>query len=154
MSPKPPLQPVPPPPAALQDSAFQQIVAKGPLRQEGAGSAEIPQLLLPRAERNLGPQAAAELGLPSLAGAGAGITSPGMTAAPARAGEELPKKFWFNINAELVLYGATEPDAQVAIAGQPIRLRPDGAFSYRFALPDGITTWWRRPFRLTMTSAR
>ncbi len=46
--------------------------------------------------------------------------------------------FWFNVNAELVLYGATEPDAQVAIGGEPIRLRPDGTFSYRLAFPDGV----------------
>jgi hypothetical protein len=68
----------------------------------------------------------------------AGITSPGsQPAAPADAGGKPPKDFWLNINAELVLYGATEPDAQVTIAGQPIRLRPDGSFSSRFALPDG-----------------
>jgi hypothetical protein len=45
--------------------------------------------------------------------------------------------FWFSVNAELVIYGATEPSAMVTIAGRPIRLRPDGSFSYRFALPDG-----------------
>jgi hypothetical protein len=39
--------------------------------------------------------------------------------------------------AELILYGATEPDASVTIGGRPIQLRPDGTFSCRFALPDG-----------------
>jgi len=53
------------------------------------------------------------------------------------AGGERPAGFWFNINAELILYGATEPDATVSIGGRRIRLRPDGTFSYRFALPDG-----------------
>ena len=47
------------------------------------------------------------------------------------------KGFWFNVNAELVVYGATEPDASVSIGGRMIKLRPDGSFSYRFALPDG-----------------
>lgn len=47
------------------------------------------------------------------------------------------KKFWFRVNAELIIYGSTEPDAHVSIGGRPIRLRPDGSFSYRFALPDG-----------------
>jgi hypothetical protein len=98
---------------------------------------QFAEPLLPHLEGNIDSQAAEELGLPSLAGAEAGITSPGMAAAPAGAREEPPETFWFHINAELVLYGATEPDAQVAIAGQPIRLRPDGTFSYRFALPDG-----------------
>jgi hypothetical protein len=60
-----------------------------------------------------------------------GISSP-YAAAAAR-----PPGFWFNINAELIIYGATEPDAKVSIAGHRIRLRPDGTFSYRFAFPDG-----------------
>jgi uncharacterized protein len=47
------------------------------------------------------------------------------------------KEFWFKVNAELIIYGSTEPDARVSIGGRPIRLRPDGTFSYRFALPDG-----------------
>jgi hypothetical protein len=47
------------------------------------------------------------------------------------------KGFWFNVNAELIVYGATEPDATVSIGGRRIKLRPDGSFSYRFALPDG-----------------
>jgi len=56
--------------------------------------------------------------------------------------EEVPQKkgFWFNVNAELIIYGATEPDAQVTIGERRIRLRPDGSFSYRFALPDGVYT--------------
>jgi hypothetical protein len=45
--------------------------------------------------------------------------------------------FWFNVNAELIVYGATEPDATVRIGDRHIRLRPDGSFSFRFALPDG-----------------
>ena len=45
--------------------------------------------------------------------------------------------FWFNVNAELIVYGATEPGAKVTLGGHEIKLRPDGTFSYRFALPDG-----------------
>jgi hypothetical protein len=48
-----------------------------------------------------------------------------------------PKGFWLSVNAELVIYGATEPNAQVTIGGRAIELRPDGSFSYRFLLPDG-----------------
>lgn len=46
--------------------------------------------------------------------------------------------FWLNVNAELILYGATEPGAQVVLGGQAIPLRPDGTFSCRFAFPDGF----------------
>jgi hypothetical protein len=37
----------------------------------------------------------------------------------------------------LIIYGATEPDATVTIGDRQIKLRPDGTFSFRFALPDG-----------------
>lgn len=47
------------------------------------------------------------------------------------------KDFWLVANAELIVYGATEPDAAVTVRGTPIQLRPDGTFSLRFALPDG-----------------
>ena len=47
------------------------------------------------------------------------------------------KAFWFNVNAELTIYGATQADATLTIGGQPIQLRPDGTFSCRLALPDG-----------------
>jgi hypothetical protein len=47
------------------------------------------------------------------------------------------KRFWFKVNAELIIYGSTEPGAHVSIGGRPIHLRSDGSFSYRFALPDG-----------------
>ncbi len=48
-----------------------------------------------------------------------------------------PREFWLNLQAELILYGGTEPNASVTIGGQPVALRPDGTFSCRFSLPDG-----------------
>jgi hypothetical protein len=51
-----------------------------------------------------------------------------------------PEGFWMRVNAEVVLHGSTEPDAQVSIAGRPVRLRPDGSFTFRFSLPDGDFT--------------
>jgi uncharacterized protein len=59
--------------------------------------------------------------------------------APWSAGPARPD-FWFNINAELIIYGATEPDAKVTLAGRDLQLYPDGSFSCRFALPDGVFT--------------
>jgi hypothetical protein len=136
------LRAVLPPAAASQAGVFEQVVAKARLGQHEAGSAEIAKLLEPQAEREMGsPAVGGELGLPSPVDAAAGITSPAgqpsMTAASPDTREESPGGFWLHVNAELVLYGATEPDAQVALAGQPIPLRPDGSFSHRIALPDG-----------------
>ncbi len=48
------------------------------------------------------------------------------------------RKFWMVVNTELIVYGATEPDAKVTVQGKPIKLNPDGTFSLRFALPDGM----------------
>jgi len=47
------------------------------------------------------------------------------------------KGFWLQVHTELVLYGATEPDARVTVQGSEIKLNPDGTFSLRFALPEG-----------------
>ncbi len=52
-----------------------------------------------------------------------------------RKGERLP--FWLVVDAELIVYGATEPDAAVSVQGKPVKLRKDGTFTLRFALPDG-----------------
>lgn len=50
------------------------------------------------------------------------------------------RKFWFVLDCELIVYGATEPDAKVTMQGKNIQLRPDGTFTLRFALPDGKLT--------------
>ncbi len=47
------------------------------------------------------------------------------------------KKFWLVADAEVVVYGATDPGAGVRFQGHPVSLNPDGTFSFRFALPDG-----------------
>ena len=53
-----------------------------------------------------------------------------------RPGEQKP--FWLVADCELILYGATEPDAFVTVSGRRVNLNPDGTFSMRFALPDGL----------------
>ncbi len=52
--------------------------------------------------------------------------------------EALGKKreFHFELDAELIVFGATEPDAHVTLQGDPVRLRPDGTFTVRFSLPN------------------
>ncbi|MFC1478894.1 DUF4912 domain-containing protein [Candidatus Margulisiibacteriota bacterium] len=47
------------------------------------------------------------------------------------------KDFWLVADTELIVYGATEPDAKVTVCGQPVKLNKDGSFCLRFALPDG-----------------
>jgi hypothetical protein len=49
------------------------------------------------------------------------------------------RSFFFEIGTELIVYGRTEPDAQVFLGDKNIPLRADGTFSLRFALPDAVT---------------
>ena len=67
--------------------------------------------------------------------ASGGISSGAIS--PVKQKQERKRKFWLVVNTELIVYGATEPDAKVTVSAQPITLRPDGTFSLRFSLPDG-----------------
>jgi hypothetical protein len=65
------------------------------------------------------------LGSPSLTSFGSGALSP-----------DKVKKFGFKLDAELIVYGETAPDARVTLQGEPVKLRNDGSFTMRFSLPD------------------
>ncbi|MDD5044266.1 MAG: DUF4912 domain-containing protein [Candidatus Omnitrophica bacterium] len=65
--------------------------------------------------------------------ASGGVSSPGFS--PVKKAQK--RGFWLVVNTELIVYGATEPDAQLSVQGKPIQLRSDGTFSLRFTLPDG-----------------
>ena len=123
-----------------QAEALAEVVTMDEVRRVWIGSLEITELVRRQLVKELSQQAAEQLA----AGQGSlGLGSPsspfgalGSLSGPIAGGEQA-RGFWFNVNAELIIYGATEPDASVTIGGRKIRLRPDGTFSYRFALPDG-----------------
>lgn len=48
-----------------------------------------------------------------------------------------PREFFMHLNAEVIFYGGTHPDAKVTVDGKEIMIRPDGTFRYHFILPDG-----------------
>jgi hypothetical protein len=52
---------------------------------------------------------------------------------------EIPREkfFWLKADTEIVIYGATDPDASLTIAGKPATLNKDGSFSAVFHLPVG-----------------
>jgi len=101
-----------------QERALAELISMDPVRRVWIGSLEITELVRRKLVEDISSMAVAS------------VTSP-------FGGVERPNAFWFSVNAELVVYGATEPNAKVAIGGRDIRLRPDGSFSLRFALPDG-----------------
>lgn len=44
--------------------------------------------------------------------------------------------FPFEVDAEMIVYGMTDPRATVNMAGEPVRVRNDGSFAVSFAIPD------------------
>jgi len=82
-----------------------------------ASSLELKQLFEERLRR--------PLGSPAVTSMGSGAWLPGKQ-----------RKFWFQLDAELIVYGATESNARVTLQGEPVKLRPDGTFTMRFSLPD------------------
>jgi hypothetical protein len=75
--------------------------------------------------------------LPTVSGmSGIGMSGVGMFsggAVPIR-----PRRFWLVADAELIIYGATEPDATVSIGGETIPLNPDGTFRFQMSFQDGL----------------
>ena len=62
----------------------------------------------------------------------------GMQGFSASAIPQRPRKFWLVADAELIVYGATEPDATVTIGGRPIKLNEDGTFRFQMSFQDGL----------------
>ncbi len=114
-----------------QERALARVINLDQVRR-WIGSLEITELIRRQLGHEISSIGAAQFGQPpSPAGAVSSVSSP-------FGGEwARGKGFWLNVNAELIIYGATERDASVIIGGRKIKLRADGSFSYRFALPDG-----------------
>jgi hypothetical protein len=47
------------------------------------------------------------------------------------------KFFWLKADTEILLYGATDPSANLVICGKEVPINEDGSFSLRFYLPEG-----------------
>lgn len=78
------------------------------------------------------------LGLSSSLFSSAGLFSAGAggEGAVQLAAKERRGDFWLEVGVDVIVYGATEPDAKVTFMGQEIRLTPDGTFRVRMVLPD------------------
>lgn len=139
---------------AAQEHALAELIGWSLLKQEWLSSAEISQVIQGRPPRLPSSWEAAEVAQLAPVLEALGVSSfaaplPLEVSSPGAAAAAPEGNFWVSVNAELVVYGATQPDAQVSIGGRPIQLRSDGSFSYRFALPDGSYT-----LRLQATSAQ
>jgi hypothetical protein len=95
---------------------FEKIYAMSGGFDRSASSLELQELFEERLRRPLGSGGLASFGSGPL--------------------KDRKKKFHFQMEAELVIYGSTLPNAQITLQGEPVKLRPDGTFTIRVALPD------------------
>ncbi len=84
---------------------------------ESTGNPELRELFEERLGRPLGP--------PKETAFGTGAMPPGSV-----------KKFFFEIDAKLIVFGRTDPAAHLTLNNDPIKLSPDGTFRMTFNLPD------------------
>ncbi len=101
--------------ASVQDQ-FQKIYHQSGSPHGSASSTDLRELFEERLRRPMHGLSLQNLGTGALHGMGGG--------------------FHFEIDAELIVYGTTEPNAKVTLQGEPVQLRPDGSFTVRFGLPD------------------
>lgn len=101
----------------LDSKKAERLLAMSSGFESGGGSAELKELFEERLRR--------PLGAPKDTGFGTGAVLPGSL-----------KKFFFEIDAELIVYGKTDPAAHCTLQNEPVKLRPDGTFTMRFSLPD------------------
>ncbi len=115
----------------------------------GLGSEEIDQLLRKSLQERLSSESAS--GLSGQALVGVGLEAPSLFSAVGASlfsaigaswsaqpfSVHAERGFYMHVNAEIIFYGGTHPDATVTVSGQRIQLSPDGSFRYHFTLADG-----------------
>jgi hypothetical protein len=130
--------------AATSNPIYDEIfgMAQGAEAQRVAGSLFGSMQQVPGSAQMLAEQAISSYIFPSGVGmwavptmSGVGMSGVGFSASapPIR-----PRQFWLVADAELIVYGATEPDATVSIGGRPIKLNPDGTFRFQMSFQDGL----------------
>jgi hypothetical protein len=97
------------------------------VRKRMVGSFEITEILKKRFETMVSSGQWAS-------SAGAWVTS---VSSPFGASFGRERGFHMHLNAELIIYGGTSPDAKVRVDGHDISLSKDGTFHYHFVFPDG-----------------
>lgn len=82
-----------------------------------------------------GGQERAEQEFDQITASGAGIWASGRS--ESGSGMASPRAFWLVADAELIVYGATEPSASLSIGDQQIPLEADGTFRVQVPFRDG-----------------
>ncbi len=80
---------------------------------------------------------AAGLDTGELNASGAGIWASGRSASGIGGVAPRPRSFWLVADAELIVYGATDPAARLTIGGEEVPLSADGTFRIQVPFRDG-----------------
>lgn len=109
---------------AMLQKDFERLLEISGISQIGKGSFDVAKLMRERWEEIVS--------ISSLA-----VASPVRVAIP-QIEVEIPKReFFLQAETDVVVYGKTEPDASLSIAGKDVGINPDGSFSVRFSLKEG-----------------
>lgn len=117
----------------LYDAVFGMTQATESMRIAGSLFGSMQQTPEAAVSSYIFPSGVGMWALPTASGmnmSGVGFSA---SAVPAK-----PRKFWLVADAELIVYGATEPDATVTIGDRQIKLNPDGTFRFQMSFQDGI----------------
>jgi hypothetical protein len=124
-----------------QRSLLAALLGESVVDRLGLGSAEIDQLLRKQLLERMDVAGSIELSplfFEALAPITSSLFSPfGASWSAQPFGAPPERAFDMHVNAEIIFYGGTHPDATVWVAGKQIALQPDGTFRYHFTLPDG-----------------
>ena len=121
---------------ALLQIEFEKLLKISGVNKVGMSSFDIAKLMRERWEEIV------SISLPSShshisSSSSSFKTHPSYTPENNKGVENKEKGFWLRADTEIIINGATEPDASLTLKGQPIRLSADGSFSVRFYLPNG-----------------
>ena len=116
---------------ALLQVEFEKLLKFSGVNKIGLSSFDIAKLMRERWEEIV------SISLPSSHSNISSSSSMSFFAQQEKQTPQKDKKFWLRADTEIIINGATEPDASLTLKGQPIKLSADGTFSVRFYLPNG-----------------
>ena len=95
---------------------YERVYVQSGGQKDGAGSSELKELFERRLNRPIGESVVSRFG----------FKAPGT--------EE--EEFQFDVDAELIVFGNSDPTSSVTIKGEPVKLSRDGSFTVRMDLAD------------------
>ncbi|MEE2675402.1 MAG: DUF4912 domain-containing protein [Planctomycetota bacterium] len=95
---------------------YERVYVQSGGQKGGAGSSDLKDLFEKRLNRPIGESVVSRFG----------FKAPGTD----------EEEFQFDVDAELIVFGNSDPTSSVVIKGEPVKLGRDGSFTVRMDLPD------------------